>query len=152
DLVKAHPHLTEAEVREALLERVDHAQPRRRDRRAVGKTRRETSELRLVPQGQPEPAGKRPDLGLAKPCLDERLARAALASGLQTGAVIAEIVEVGAKEDIAEAEPRKQRLTEIKELRLAVIAAVDGVLGEAGARELVRGDRLIADRERAREV
>ena len=80
--------------------------------------------------------------GLVKPASTERVARAALVGGGQARAVIAEIVEVGAEQHLAEVERVGARAGDLEQLGLAVVAAVGGVLGEAGALELVRVDEL----------
>src|SRR5581483_8830304 len=89
-LVEAHPQLAETERVERLLEAVDPLEALGRDLGAVGKARRETGELRLVPGRKAERARQLAHLGLGQPRLDQRMARPALVGRAQAGPVIAE--------------------------------------------------------------
>jgi hypothetical protein len=66
------------------------------------------------------------------------MARAPLVGGAEAGAVIAEIVEVGAEQHLGEAERIGARAGDLQQLRFAVVAAIGGVRGEDGALELMR--------------
>ena len=140
----AHAELPEAQRAQPVLEPVDAAQALGRDLGAVGEARRQAGELRLVPGRQPQRARQRAHVGLGQAGVDHRVARAALVGGGQAGAVIAEIVEVGAEQDLAQAQRVGARARDLQQLGLAVVAAVGGVLREARALELVRLDDLEA--------
>ena len=133
--VVADAQLAEAERAQAVLEGVDAAEALGGDLGAVGEARRQAGELRLVPGRQPELARQRAHVGLGEAGLDQRVARAALVGGGQAGAVIAEIVEVGAEQDLGEAERVGARAGDLEQLGLAVVAAVGRVLRRSpGAR------------------
>src|SRR6185437_9254839 len=128
--------LAEAERAQAIFEGVDTAEALGGDLRSVGEARRQAGELWFVPGRQPQLARERTDLGLGEAGVDQRMARAALVGSRQARAVIAEVVEVGAEQDLGEAQRLGARAGDLQQLRLAVVAAVGGVLGESRALEL----------------
>ena len=109
-------------------------QPAFGDARAIGKREDRQASCGLSQTTKSQALRQPADVGFVEPRFDERLPRL-LARRLQVARpMVAEIVEVGAKEDVRQPQPSRDRLAEIEELALAVIAAVAGIFGEAGTR------------------
>ena len=95
-IVQTDAQLAKPHASQLILGFFDHGQLFRADRFAVNEARSQAGVRRFVPGGEPHFTGERPDLLLAEAGIAERAEDAELADRFQTGAVVAEIVHVGA--------------------------------------------------------
>ena len=153
-LVVANAEDLEAQLSQRALGATDLLEALDGDLRAVGKPRRQTRELRLVPRGQAQAVRPRADLVLRQPDVGEGRDDAVFTRGLMTGPVIFLVVGVEAIEHDRELVLGARLLGERVELGLAEVAAVRRVRGVARVIELLRVDGEVpgADllRQRAR--
>src|SRR5690606_21342497 len=142
--VPAHPRLPHAESENVGLERGDLREPLARHARAVREAAREARRRGLVPDRHAHRLREPADVFLAEARLHEGAPRAGFLRSVEPGAVVAEVVHVGAVDDVREPPLRLLRRADAVELALAVKAPVDVVSGVVLALDLVRGHELVA--------
>src|SRR5712692_4501825 len=151
-LVVTHAELAEAERADELLGRVDLAQLVRRDPIAVLEARREAGERGLVPRRQPELAGEVTDLALREPGVDQRRPHTVLDGRFHAGAMIAEVVDVGAVDQRADPLVLGDRPELVEQLVLAEEAPVGAVACIIGIGQLLRAHHDVAQSDQVGEL
>src|SRR4051794_16068031 len=149
DAVVADADDPEPQLADSGLGAVDPRERLRGDRGSVRDARGEARRRRLVRARDPELPGERADVGLARPHLEQRMAHAVLGRRAQPGPPVRGVVRVGARQQHAEAAAGGEGAEGGVQLGLAEVAAVGAVPAVAVARELVGGDDLVSDPDRA---
>ena len=150
--MSAHAALAETEIAEDTLGGRHLAQPIEGDLCPVREARRETGARRAIGGRQADAAAEGADLGLGQPDLGQRMTDAVLLRRAQARAVVAEIIEIDAIDDGADAESLRLRVADLVQAALAEIAAVDRIRGVAGNVELVGVDQVMAHAQRRRDL
>ena len=127
----ADADLAEAVVQKQLLGLLHHAKLVLGNGLAVHEPGRQTGEGRLVPGGQIQFFGQLTNLVLGKLRFSKRALDIQLGDGLETRAVVAVVIHIGAFSHIGDAVLRSQLLDFLKQLMLAQITPVGRILGEA---------------------
>lgn len=127
--VPAHPRLSDPERVDLLLEGSNLAKSFACDARAIRKAARKASGGGFVPDRKAKLFGKAANVRFGDTGLDQWAACACLLGRFETGAVVAEVVDVGAIDRECQSPFALLLLADAIELALAMKATIDIVLG-----------------------
>src|SRR5690606_30063346 len=128
-IVPTHAHLAEAQLPQVRLEPLDLAETLGGDGGAVGDAARQAGRGRFVPDLHADQAGGLTHVRLGHARVHQRAPGTCLPGGVEPRAVVPEIVEVRAVEDVVEVPFASLDLGDFVELRLAVEAAIGPIRG-----------------------
>ena len=135
--------LTQTQASQIRLETADLGKTFASHRRAVGDAAREASAGGLVPDSQADVLCAKTHIVFAEPKLDEDAPNACIFRGFEAGAVIAEVVDIGAVEHVEHAPFEFLLLCNFIELALAMKAPVASIGDISRPLDLVGFDGLV---------
>ena len=129
--MQANAHLAKAQLNKQLLCLLKHLELGGSDRLAVGDARGQAGKGGLVPARQAHMPGERPNVGLAEARASQGAGNPELADSLHAGAVVCQVIEVGALHHHRDSLCRRLLLDHAQKLELAEVAPV-GRIGRKG--------------------